>query len=949
MTALPTLSDEVRWSAYFRNLLLIFEQVFALLGVSGAREVVAPSGLDPVSLQTFFRSGAVTSTLDAAFVFESAAERAARNDAFVASGEVDADAALDAEDAAQRAAGAAPPAADVDSPVFEETQRSHLTYQETCADAWRTSRFHADLRAKVVRATNKGHVVPNIQNQCFGENHRALLRKATLCEAEVEACVRLLASMLRHLGDPAALKQFDASHTSPDWQMGSFCTMTLKKMLPKFTSVAWAPDVRVRAAELLHSLGTFYFPFGVLTPFAGEPDHAEPMAALAWLSSRSEADALQVLDVAEAAAVAQLASSPLWPSRSECHAWLHATFMRSQPALHAAATRLRGLDEAQLEAATADGERATWIDAGPGAGKTRVRPLVSCPGAPLCSCRSDAPPHDSYLLQVLTARAAYLMTSGGGLPAERVLALTFTVKAAGELRARLEADGLPVAPKGACVFTIDAFALATVWRVRARAGLPPLRFVPKTLAEWRAWCRPNNPQPPDSFEQRMTKAFISVAASYPSEMKHAAQAEASAPCASRQLLNDLQAACRRGALFSWSASLPGLADTLCPLVPLWQARGGARGAGAQLRLAQPEVMRRVLAAFSALARADCETAVCNLFDIQRLALCVVDRDAGGNDAPDWVRSPSDAFARARGRERQRLRGMHLLVDEMQDTDATQLRMIGAISRGRITVVGDSDQAIYGFRGADPNAVGANFFTLFPAAQRLQLNLNYRSTLPIVECCKTVIAANPGPRKELRCPPSAGGETAPPVQLVLCVDAAEQYRQAARIASAFASDGWPSVAILCATNDEVAAIQDELEAHGATLQSYERDGNGGGGGGGDGAEMSLGGAVAGGGRAARACVSVCTIHKAKGLEFDAVVLAGMGEPWGARLKMHTAHLRGNAPAVAAAGHEERRKVYVALSRAKARLVVLHSAGQQPCALVASLAKLETHGWVVSSET
>jgi uncharacterized protein (TIGR00375 family) len=83
---------------------------------------------------------------------------------------------------------------------------------------------------------------------------------------------------------------------------------------------------------------------------------------------------------------------------------------------------------------------------------------------------------------------------------------------------------------------------------------------------------------------------------------------------------------------------------------------------------------------------------------------------------------------------------HILVDEFQDINATQYRLIKEWGRGSagIFVIGDQDQSIYGFRGSD----AACFRRLredFPRLREIRLTQNYRSTPEIVGCALTVIA------------------------------------------------------------------------------------------------------------------------------------------------------------------------------------------------------------------
>lgn len=76
---------------------------------------------------------------------------------------------------------------------------------------------------------------------------------------------------------------------------------------------------------------------------------------------------------------------------------------------------------------------------------------------------------------------------------------------------------------------------------------------------------------------------------------------------------------------------------------------------------------------------------------------------------------------------------YLVVDEAQDTDNAQWRMMQlmAESYGNITVVGDPNQCIYSFRGAQPENI-TNFERWFPGGRKLYLGRNYRSTQNIVK-------------------------------------------------------------------------------------------------------------------------------------------------------------------------------------------------------------------------
>lgn len=83
--------------------------------------------------------------------------------------------------------------------------------------------------------------------------------------------------------------------------------------------------------------------------------------------------------------------------------------------------------------------------------------------------------------------------------------------------------------------------------------------------------------------------------------------------------------------------------------------------------------------------------------------------------------------------RRKWQSKYLIVDEAQDTDNCQWRMMQLMAEryGNITVVGDPNQAIYGFRGAEPENI-TNFQKWFPEGRHYYLGLNYRSTQRIVD-------------------------------------------------------------------------------------------------------------------------------------------------------------------------------------------------------------------------
>ncbi|HYW24553.1 MAG TPA: UvrD-helicase domain-containing protein [Terriglobales bacterium] len=88
----------------------------------------------------------------------------------------------------------------------------------------------------------------------------------------------------------------------------------------------------------------------------------------------------------------------------------------------------------------------------------------------------------------------------------------------------------------------------------------------------------------------------------------------------------------------------------------------------------------------------------------------------------------------------RRRWSEVCVDEYQDVDAAQYQLLRLLcpTDGNVRVIGDPDQAIYGFRGADVGFF-LRFHEDFPAARRIQLTRNYRSTPTIVRAALQAIA------------------------------------------------------------------------------------------------------------------------------------------------------------------------------------------------------------------
>jgi DNA helicase-2/ATP-dependent DNA helicase PcrA len=93
------------------------------------------------------------------------------------------------------------------------------------------------------------------------------------------------------------------------------------------------------------------------------------------------------------------------------------------------------------------------------------------------------------------------------------------------------------------------------------------------------------------------------------------------------------------------------------------------------------------------------------------------------------------------RERYNRKYKYLLIDEYQDTNRPQYELMKLLGKhGNVCVVGDEDQSIYSWRGADIKNI-LEFEKDFPAAQTIRLEQNYRSTQIILEGASAVVAQN----------------------------------------------------------------------------------------------------------------------------------------------------------------------------------------------------------------
>jgi DNA helicase II / ATP-dependent DNA helicase PcrA len=162
------------------------------------------------------------------------------------------------------------------------------------------------------------------------------------------------------------------------------------------------------------------------------------------------------------------------------------------------------------------------------------------------------------------------------------------------------------------------------------------------------------------------------------------------------------------------------------------------------------------------------------------------------------------------RERWRRTFRHVLVDEYQDTNHAQYRLLQLLSseHGNLMVVGDEDQSVYGFRHADIRNI-LDFERDFPEAEVVKLEQNYRSTQTILSAANAVVERNRQRRPKRLWTEIEGGE---PVRLTELGDEHEEARWVAGEIERLGEEegvGRAEVAVFYRTNAMSRVLEDTL--------------------------------------------------------------------------------------------------------------------------------------------
>jgi len=186
------------------------------------------------------------------------------------------------------------------------------------------------------------------------------------------------------------------------------------------------------------------------------------------------------------------------------------------------------------------------------------------------------------------------------------------------------------------------------------------------------------------------------------------------------------------------------------------------------------------------------------------------------DFDDLIVEPVRLFERdAEAGRRWAERFRFVMVDEFQDTNRAQLRLVEQLTRdhGNLVVVGDDDQSIYSWRGADPTNI-LRFGDRFPSAKIVKLEQNYRSTKTILGAANQVIANNKQRHGKVLWSKLGDGE---PITHAVAATPEDEAKWVAREIHDLHKGGpdggrrWSDIAVMYRSNLQAKILEEELRA------------------------------------------------------------------------------------------------------------------------------------------
>jgi DNA helicase-2/ATP-dependent DNA helicase PcrA len=190
------------------------------------------------------------------------------------------------------------------------------------------------------------------------------------------------------------------------------------------------------------------------------------------------------------------------------------------------------------------------------------------------------------------------------------------------------------------------------------------------------------------------------------------------------------------------------------------------------------------------------------------------------DFDDLIVEPVRLIERdAAVRERWQNRFRYVMVDEYQDTNAAQLALVKQLvaPHANLCVVGDDDQSIYSWRGADPKHI-LGFERAFPGARVVKLEQNYRSTKTVLAAANAVIARNAVRHGKTLWSDLGAGE---PITHAVAPSVEVEAQWVAREIARLGGEGrrWSDVAVLYRSNLQAKLFEDELRQAGVPYRMF----------------------------------------------------------------------------------------------------------------------------------
>ncbi len=273
------------------------------------------------------------------------------------------------------------------------------------------------------------------------------------------------------------------------------------------------------------------------------------------------------------------------------------------------------------------------------------------------------------------------------------------------------------------------------------------------------------------------------------------------------------------------------------------------------------------------------------------------------DFDDLIMAATEALHEPAFAEAIHWRSRHVMIDEFQDVSPSQFSLVEALltPATSLFVVGDPNQSVYGFNGADPSLL-RTIEARIDGTRVIELDTNHRSTPEIVSAAVMVLP--PVDRRPTSA--TSQGGAAPTVVMLRDDEAEAQYVVRALEALKGPGGRWRSIAILARTNAQLDRLARALDARDIPSEHLAGD---------FGRVSDPRSSPAPGSRRPEGdrrqdAVALATFHRAKGLEWPSVFVIGASE--------------GFVPHVGATDEdaldEERRLLYVALTRAERNLTV-----------------------------